>query len=139
MQIFPFPIFHDFVKKTYLCSVFLRFMRFCIFCAFAFYAINFEPIKNKNHKVPLNERLNLSFVKDIYVVGKKMTRNGRKTVICHSQILENRLFLILYTSLGNFTTHIAILNAHKSKQSVVSISWSQLHIHATYYTFNSPH
>ena len=30
---------------------------------------------------PQNDRLNLSFVKDMNVVGKKMARNGRKTAI----------------------------------------------------------
>ena len=30
---------------------------------------------------PQNDRLNLSFVKDIYEVAKKMTRNGRKMAI----------------------------------------------------------
>ena len=32
-------------------------------------------------------------MKDIYVVGEKMARKGRKTVIYQSQILENTLFL----------------------------------------------
>ena len=35
--------------------------------------------------------LKLSFVKDIYVVGKKMAGNGRKTAICQLQILVNSL------------------------------------------------
>ena len=31
--------------------------------------------------VPQNDRLNFSFVKDIYVVGEKMTKNGFKMPI----------------------------------------------------------
>ena len=31
--------------------------------------------------------LSFSFVKDIYVVGDKLARNGRETAICLSQIL----------------------------------------------------
>ena len=35
--------------------------------------------------------LNLSFVKDIHVVAKKITRSGLKTAIYYSQILGNTL------------------------------------------------
>ena len=38
---------------------------------FAFCVINFEPIGIKTCLAPQNDRLNLSFVKDIHVVGKK--------------------------------------------------------------------
>ena len=37
---------------------------------------------------PQNARLNLSFVKDFNVVGKKITRNDRKTAIYESQIFS---------------------------------------------------
>ena len=37
---------------------------------FAFCVINFEPIKIQTCSVPQNDHLNLSFVKDIHVVGK---------------------------------------------------------------------
>ena len=40
--------------------------------------ISFEPIKIQTSLSPQNDRLNLSFVKDIHVVGEKMARNGRK-------------------------------------------------------------
>ena len=30
------------------------------------------------YKAPQNDRLNLSFVKDLHIVGEKMTRNGPK-------------------------------------------------------------
>ena len=36
--------------------------------------------------------MNLSFLKDIYVVFKKMARNGRKTAIYQSQILVISLY-----------------------------------------------
>ena len=38
---------------------------------FAFFAISFEPIKIETCLAPKNDCLNLSFVKHIYVVGKK--------------------------------------------------------------------
>ena len=47
----------------------------------AFYAIAIEPIKLQTHSASQNDRLNLSFVKDIYVDGGKVARNGRKTAI----------------------------------------------------------
>ena len=34
-----------------------------------------------------NDRLNFSFVKDTYVDGEKLARNGQKMAICQSQIL----------------------------------------------------
>ena len=46
---------------------FLSFLGFCV--------IKFVPIKIKTHKAPQNDRLNLSFVKDVHIVGKK---NGQK-------------------------------------------------------------
>ena len=36
-----------------------------------FYAITFEQIKIQRRLAPQNDRLNLSFVKDIYVIAKK--------------------------------------------------------------------
>jgi hypothetical protein len=46
---------------------------------FTFCAITFEPIEVQTRSAPQNDRLNLCFVKDIYVDGKKLARNGRKT------------------------------------------------------------
>ena len=40
-----------------------------------------------------HDRLNLSFVKDMHVVGKKMTRKGRKTAIYKLQTLVISLYL----------------------------------------------
>ena len=48
------------------------------------YVVAFDPIRIHTHKAPQNDRLNLSFVKDIYVVAKKMTRNGCKMAIYES-------------------------------------------------------
>ena len=48
---------------------------------FAFCVITFEPIEVQTRSAPQNDRLNLSFVKDIYVDGRKLARNGRKTAI----------------------------------------------------------
>ena len=43
-----------------------------------FYVIAFDPIEIQTRLAPQNDHQYLSFVKYIYVVGKKMTRNGRK-------------------------------------------------------------
>ena len=47
----------------------------------AFFVINFEPSEVQTHSAPQNDRVNLSFVKDINVDGEKVCRNGRKTAI----------------------------------------------------------
>ena len=44
-------------------------------------AIAFDPIEIPTHQAPQNDRLNFSFVKDIDVIAKKMTRNGQKMAI----------------------------------------------------------
>ena len=48
---------------------------------FAFCFITFELIKVKTCSAPQNDHLNLIFVKDIYVVDKKITRIARKMTI----------------------------------------------------------
>ena len=45
---------------------------------FVFYVVVFHPIKKMTCLALQHDRQNLCFVKDIYVVGKKMTRNGHK-------------------------------------------------------------
>ena len=52
-----------------------------------FYAITFEPIKIQKRSAPQNDRLNLSFVKDVYVNAEKMGRKVGKLVIYELQIL----------------------------------------------------
>ena len=54
----------------------------------------FHKTKVQTCSVPQNDRLNLSFVKDIYVVAKKMTRSGHKTAIYRSQILGKTLYVL---------------------------------------------
>ena len=56
-----------------------------------FWVVTFEPIEILTPLAPRNDHLNLSFVKDIYVVAKKMTRSGHKMAIYLSQILGNTL------------------------------------------------
>ena len=41
----------------------------------------FDTIEVQTRSAPQNDCLNLSFVKDIYVNGRKLARNGRKTSI----------------------------------------------------------
>ena len=46
-----------------------------------FYAIAIGPIKVQTCSASQNDRLNLSFVKDIHVIAEKMTRRGLKMAI----------------------------------------------------------
>jgi hypothetical protein len=48
---------------------------------FAFCVITSEPIEVQTCSAPQNDRLNLSFVKYIKVIVKKMARNGQKREI----------------------------------------------------------
>ena len=48
------------------------------FASFAFCVITFEPIMIQILSAPQNDRQNFSFVKYIYVDGKKLARNGQK-------------------------------------------------------------
>jgi hypothetical protein len=52
---------------------------------FAVCVITFEPIKIQTCSLPQNDCLNLSFVKDIKVIGKKPTRYGHKMDFCQLQ------------------------------------------------------
>ena len=45
------------------------------------FVVAFDPIKISTHYAPQNDRWNLSFVKDICVVAKKMTTNCPKRAI----------------------------------------------------------
>ena len=45
---------------------------------FLFFAITFQPIITKTCEAPLNDRQNLSFVKDKHSYGEKMARKGHK-------------------------------------------------------------
>ena len=53
-----------------------------------YFVVAFDPIKISTHYAPQNDRWNLSFVKDIYVVAKKMTKYGQKTAIYESKIIR---------------------------------------------------
>ena len=55
-----------------------------------FYVITFEPIEVQTRSAPQNDRLNLSFVKDIHVDGGKLARNGQKTTIYISWVSQVR-------------------------------------------------
>jgi hypothetical protein len=47
-----------------------------------FYVVAFTPIGIWTRLAPQNDHQHLSFVKDIYAVGKTMTRNSRKIAKC---------------------------------------------------------
>ena len=53
---------------------------------FVFYVVAFYLIRNWTCLALQNDCQNLSFVKDIYAVGKKMTRNGHKMAKLKSNI-----------------------------------------------------
>ena len=46
-----------------------------------YYVIALEPIRIQKDYAPQNDSLNLSFVKDLHVVGKIKARNGCKMAI----------------------------------------------------------
>ena len=47
----------------------------------AFFNIAPQPIKIQIHSAPQNDRLDFSFLEDIYVYAEKMARKDRKVVI----------------------------------------------------------
>jgi hypothetical protein len=49
-----------------------------------YYVIALDPIRILKDYAPQNDSLNLSFVKDLHVVGEIKTRNGRKMAIYES-------------------------------------------------------
>ena len=63
------------------------------FDSWAFCVITFEPIEVQTCSAPQNDRLNLSFVKDIYVDGGNLAWNGCKTAISQSTYLWDTLYL----------------------------------------------
>ena len=72
LEMFPLPFFCNFAKK--MCVIF-----FCVFGMLFIFVITFESNKIQTRLAPQNNRLNVSFVKDIHLVGEK--RNGLKTAI----------------------------------------------------------
>ena len=65
----------------------------------AFYAIAIEPIEIQKCSAPQNDRLDLSFFKDIYLYADKLTSISRKTAIQLSQILATTLYMALSNEL----------------------------------------
>ena len=66
--------------------------------------------------LPHNDHLNLSFLKDIHVVGKKKPAiNGRKTAIHQSQIFASSLYVFIAVQgftqvlVNVFCSHVAYL------------------------------
>ena len=52
-----------------------------VFRPLAFFVITFEPIKIQTCLARQNDRLNLSFVKDIHLIAQKIIRSGLKMAI----------------------------------------------------------
>ena len=84
MQIFPFLFFCDILEKMHLCFL-------CFWFSFAFCVITVVPIMIQTCSAPQNDRLNLHFLKDFYIVDTKMARNGCKMVFYQMQILMMNL------------------------------------------------
>ena len=88
--------------------------RLVVTTSFAFCVISFEPIEIKTRSAAQNDRLNLSFVKDIYVDSKKLARNGRQTTIYISWVSQVRknifAFCFITFELIEVQTHSAPQN-----------------------------
>ena len=99
---------------------------------FAFCVITFEPIKVQTRSAPTNDCLNLSFVRDIKVVGRKSAGNGHKTDFCHTyanfgqqaldwtfglRIVYNHHFIKCIVFFGNKIGHYA--NACQWRRNVL--------------------
>ena len=61
-----------------------------------YYDVAFDPNKIYTHLAPQNDCLNLSFVKDIYVVAIKLARNDQKMAI-----FETWIYIFFLTKLKN--------------------------------------
>ena len=67
-------------------KIFLHeFTSFVKFVFLDFCVITFEQIEIKTSQASQNDRLNLGFLKDVYVAGKKMALNSRKMAIYQLQ------------------------------------------------------
>ena len=72
------------------------------------YVIAFDPINIQTCLAPQNDRQNLSFVKDSYVLAQKMTRNGRKLAKCKScQFFKSPDFSFIW--FNNYLVHRYIM------------------------------
>ena len=71
---------------------------------FAFCVITFEPIKLQTCSAPQNDRLNFSFMKDIYVVGEKMASKGRKMDLSVANLMHHPLRLLSVNLRLNFVS-----------------------------------
>ena len=67
--------------------------------SFAFCVISFEPIMIQTCSAPLNDCQNFSFVNDIYVDGKKLARNGRKTATSYAASFLSHYRRVLFLHL----------------------------------------
>ena len=116
MQIFSVFFFCDFVKKRpYLCIVQRFFIYYMFFICVS--VISFGPIKAQTRSTPQNERLNISFVKDIMVAGKKLARNCPRTDCCQLQIFSNTLYYkSSYNFLSLFGLHDKICQSSRSPE-----------------------
>ena len=70
------------------------------------HVIAFDPINIQTCLAPQNDRQDLSFVKENYVLGQKMTRNGRKLAKRKScQFFKSPVFTIKSRAVDWSTIH----------------------------------
>ena len=84
----------------------------CIFrhekkCFNWYYVVAFDPIKILTLKAPQSDGLNLSFVKDINTVGKKITRNGPTAAIYKFSFISEQS--IVTSVCGRFLSLVSLL------------------------------
>ena len=72
--------------------------RVVVTASFAFYVITFEPIEVQTRSAPQNYRLNLSFVKDTYVDGRKLARNCRKRPFTFRELAKTEKIYLHFVS-----------------------------------------
>ena len=98
-----------------------------------FCVIIFEQIEVQTCSAPQNERLNLSFVKDIYVDSGKLARNGRKTALYRfvsNQVQKNIFaFCVINFEPIEVQTRLAPqndpLNLSFVKDTKIGLKWSK--------------
>ena len=86
---------------------------------FLIYILAFDPVKICTLYASQKDSQKLSFVKDIIVVGDKMTRNGDKMTISKSCIF--RLFFLKREA---FSNHIEICTFETGKSQGLPLSWN---------------
>ena len=73
---------------------------------FLFFAITFQPIITKTCEAPLNDRQNLSFVKDKHSYGEKMARKAHKKAFYKVYFISEHTLAQRVTFPHSFFLHV---------------------------------